>query len=163
MSGVDLYLIRHAHAVDRDGRDDDRPLSAEGRRQAREVGAALARQGVHFTRLCTSPLVRAVETAELVAMGTGFDGGLDVADALRPDGGWKQLQREVLAPLGGEAALALVGHEPSIGHFLSKLLHDKGLSLAKGAVVRLRFVDVDEPAALVWTLSPKRLDPSPSL
>lgn len=161
---MDLYLIRHAHAVDGDGRrDDDRPLSAEGRRQARAVGAALARQGVTLTRLCTSPLVRAVETAELIAVATGFDGGLDVADALRPDGGWKQLKHEVLAPCGGEAALALVGHEPSIGHFLSKLLHEKGLAMEKGAVARLRFVDPDEPAALVWTLSPRRLDPSPSL
>lgn len=164
MTGVELYLIRHAHAVDGDGRrDDDRPLSADGRRQARAVGAALARHGVRFSRLCTSPLVRAVETAELVAVATGYDGGLEVADALRPDGGWKQLQRELLAPLAGEGALALVGHEPSIGHFLSKLLHEKGLSLSKGAVVRLRLHGGDEPAALVWTLSPKRLDPSPSL
>jgi phosphohistidine phosphatase len=117
---MDLYLIRHAHAVDSDGRrDGDRPLSAEGRRQAREVGAALARQGVRLTRLCASPLVRAVETAELVAVGTGFDGGLDIADALRPDGTWKQLQHELLEPCAGEAALALVGHEPSIGPFLS--------------------------------------------
>ncbi len=161
---MDLYLIRHAQAVDGNGlRDDDRPLSATGRRQALEVGRALAGQKVRFSRVVTSPLVRAVETAELVAVATDFDGELAVADALRPDGGWKQLQRDVLDGLAGEAAVALVGHEPSIGHFLSKLLEDKGLSMSKGAVVRLAFARAGEPARVVWTLSPKRLDPSPSL
>lgn len=159
---MELYLIRHAHAVDDAARDDDRPLSGDGRRQARDVGAALARQGVHFSRIVTSPLVRAVETAELLAVAVGYEGGLDVADALRPDGGWKQLQREVLDGCA-VPSLALVGHEPSIGHFLSKLLQQKGLSLAKGAVVRLDFADTETPARVVFTLSPKRLDPSPTL
>ncbi len=161
---MDLFLIRHAHAIDGGGgRDDDRALSRDGRRQALDVGGALAKQKVRFARIVTSPLVRAVETAELVAVTLGFDGGLDVHDALRPDGSWKQLLREVLAGHAGDAPLALVGHEPTIGHFLSKLLHQKGLSMSKGAVVRLDWHDAESPAKVVWTLSPKRLDPSPAL
>jgi len=162
---MDLYLIRHAHAVDGDGmRDDDRPLSAQGRKQALEVGGALAKQKVRLLRIVTSPLVRAVETAELVAVSVGFEGGLDVHDAMRPDGGWKHLLRDVLEAAPGNAGpLALVGHEPTIGHYLSKLLHLKGLSMAKGAVVRLDWHDAETPAKVVWTLSPKRLDPSPTL
>jgi len=160
---MELFLIRHAHAVDGDGmRDDDRPLSKEGRKQALDVGGALARQKVRFARMVTSPLVRAVETAELVAVALGFDGGLDVHDSLRPDGSWKQLLRELLQEHGDEP-LALVGHEPTIGHYLSKLVHQKGLSMSKGAVVRLDWHDSETPAGVVWTLSPKRLDPSPSL
>jgi phosphohistidine phosphatase len=161
---MELYLIRHAHAVDGDGmRDDDRPLSRDGRRQALDVGAALAKQKVRLERIVTSPLVRAVETAELVAVQLGFDGGLDVHDAMRPDGSWKHLLREVIEPHAGGGALALVGHEPTIGHYLSKLLQQKGLSMGKGVVVRLDFSDADTPARVVWTLSPKRLDPSPTL
>ncbi|HWE30368.1 MAG TPA: phosphohistidine phosphatase SixA [Polyangia bacterium] len=161
---MDLFLIRHAHAVDGDGlRDDDRPLSKDGRKQALDVGGALARQKVRLARIVTSPLVRAVETAELVAVTLGFDGGLDVHDAMRPDASWKHLLREVLAQHEDAAPLALVGHEPTIGHFLSKLLHQKGLSMSKGAVVRLDWRDPETPANLVWALSPKRLDPSPSL
>jgi phosphohistidine phosphatase len=160
---MELFLIRHAHAVDGDGmRDDDRPLSKDGRKQAVDVGGALARQKVRFGRIVTSPLVRAVETAELVAVTLGFEGGLDVHDALRPDGSWKHLVREILQK-HGEEPLALVGHEPTIGHYLSKLLHQKGLSMSKGAVVRLDWHDAETPAGVVWTLSPKRLDPSPSL
>jgi phosphohistidine phosphatase len=161
---MDLFLIRHAHAVDGDGmRDDDRPLSKDGRKQALDVGGALARQKVRFGRIVTSPLVRAVETAELVAVTLGFDGALDVHDAMRPDGSWKHLLREVLEPHDGGEPLALVGHEPTIGHFLSKLLHQKGLSMSKGAVVRLDWRDAETPGGVVWTLSPKRLDPSPTL
>jgi len=161
---MDLFLIRHAHAVDGDGmRDDDRPLSKDGRKQALDVGGALAKQKVRFGRIVTSPLVRAVETAELVAVTLGFDGQLDVHDAMRPDGSWKHLLREVLEGHDGAGALALVGHEPTVGHYLSKLLHQKGLSMSKGAVVRLDWHDAERPATVVWTLSPKRLDPSPSL
>ncbi|MCU1277801.1 MAG: sixA1 [bacterium] len=160
---MELFLIRHAHAVDGDGmRDDDRPLSKEGRKQALDVGGALARQKVRFARIVTSPLVRAVETAELVAVALGYDGALDVHDAMRPDGSWKHLLRELLQKHGDEP-LALVGHEPTIGHYLSKLVHQKGLSMSKGAVVRLDWHDAETPAGVVWTLSPKRLDPSPSL
>lgn len=161
---MELYLIRHAHAVDGDGlRDDDRPLSRQGRQQALDVGGALAKQKVRLARVVTSPLVRAVETAELIAVALGFDGGLDVHDALRPDGGWKQLVREILEGHDGAAPLAIVGHEPTIGHYLSKLLQQKGLSLGKGAVVRLDWRDAGTPGRVVWTLSPRRLDPSPSL
>lgn len=162
---MELYLIRHAHAVDGDGlRDDDRPLSREGRRQSLDVGGALARQKVRFGRIVTSPLVRAVETAELVAVALGFDGGLDVCDAMRPDGGWKHLLREILDEHDEDVPLALVGHEPTIGHYLSKLLQQKGLSMSKGAVVKLDWQRAgDAPAKVIWTLSPKRLEPSPTL
>jgi phosphohistidine phosphatase len=164
---VDLYLIRHAQAVDgEDMRDEDRPLTAHGRRQALDVGAALAKEKVRCGAIVTSPLVRAVETATLIAMATGFDEGLDVSLAMRPDGSWKHLVKEVLEPALATAErqpLALVGHEPSIGHFLGKLLGQKGLSMSKGAVVRVEVKGVEEVGRLVWTVSPKRLEPGPSL
>jgi phosphohistidine phosphatase len=166
--GVELYLVRHAQAIDgHDMADEDRPLTAHGRSQALDVGGALKKAGVRLGHIVSSPLVRAVETAELIAVATGFDGGLGISPAMRPDGSWKHLARELLEPAlasGGEARpLALVGHEPSIGHFLSKLLQQKGLSMSKGAVVRLQLRSLDEAATLVWALSPKRLEPAPQL
>ncbi len=160
-------MIRHAQAIDGESmRDEDRPLTAHGRRQALDVGAALAKEKVRFGLILSSPLVRAVETATLMAVATGYDAGLGVSLAMRPDGSWKHLVREAIEPALVDAAqqpLALVGHEPSLGHFLSKLLGQKGLSMSKGAVVRLTVTSVDAPAQLVWTLSPKRLEPGSSL
>jgi len=165
--GLELYLVRHAQAIDGEHMaDDHRPLSAHGRQQALDVGGSLKKAGVRPGHIVSSPLVRAVETAELIAIATGFDGGLGIAPALQPDGSWKELQRTLIEPCLGEATpapLMLVGHEPSIGHFLGKLLHQKGLSMSKGAVVRLTLRSVDEPATLIWAVSPKRLEPAGSL
>jgi hypothetical protein len=52
-------------------------------------------------------------------------------------------------------------HEPSIGHYLGRLLGQKGLSMQKGSVARLDFQDADHPAKLVWTLLPRPLAPPP--
>jgi phosphohistidine phosphatase len=162
---MDLYLIRHAHAVDGAAlRDEDRPLSAHGRRQALAVGGALAKEAVRFGLIVASPLVRAVETASLIAVATSYDGGLDIVDPLRPEGSYKALVREVIEPaLERDLVLALVGHEPSIGHTLSKALQQKGLTMSKAAIVRLRFTSVDEAAELVWAISPQSLVPSRTL
>jgi phosphohistidine phosphatase len=66
---VKVFLVRHAHAVDEDARlsDADRFLSVRGRETARRVAERLKEAGVTFDALLTSPLVRAVQTAELLA------------------------------------------------------------------------------------------------
>ena len=68
-----IYIIRHGQTALNNkkalqGRSDH-PLNEAGQLQAEEVGRALAEQGVVFDRVYTSPLVRAVQTAELVAPG----------------------------------------------------------------------------------------------
>ena len=62
-----VTLIRHAEAGDDAPRDESRALTVRGRADARRLGRALARRGVRFTLIVTSPLVRAVQTAEIVA------------------------------------------------------------------------------------------------
>ncbi len=69
-----LYIIRHGQtegnaAKQLQGRQDN-PLNEAGVRQASEAGQRLADAGVRFSRVYTSPLVRAVRTAEIVAPGT---------------------------------------------------------------------------------------------
>ena len=84
---MDLFLIRHAHAIDGDRmRDDDRPLSKDGRKQALDVGGALAKQKVRLQRIVTSPLVRAVQTAELLCEAFGLS-SVEVHPALVPGPG----------------------------------------------------------------------------
>src|SRR5437764_13430832 len=81
-----LYLIRHGHAGDPDqwdGPDDSRPLSERGRRDLRRTAAVLAgRETIDILR--TSPLVRAVQTAEIVAQALEID-DVEVLEELRPD------------------------------------------------------------------------------
>ena len=66
-----IYVIRHgqtelnnAHVLQ--GRSDH-PLNRTGIAQARETGNALARKGASFQHVFSSPLLRAIQTAELIA------------------------------------------------------------------------------------------------
>jgi hypothetical protein len=77
-----LYLVRHATASDIATSDAERELTREGGEEARIVGAALAELGVKPSRVWSSPLVRARQTAEIVAQITKFRGEVELLDEL---------------------------------------------------------------------------------
>lgn len=101
-----LFVIRHASASDRssDGTDESRALTPEGREQFGHVVAALDAFGVRFDLLLHSPLVRAVQTAELCA--PLLRGPRVVEPELA-----RSATDSLLMRLSGDA-VALVGHEP---------------------------------------------------
>ena len=70
---MEIYLIRHAIAEERGDDwpdDDDRPLTEEGIRRFEEAARGLLEFDAHPVRILTSPLVRARQTAELLAAAT---------------------------------------------------------------------------------------------
>ncbi len=77
-----LYLLRHAAAVDVALSDAERELTREGREEARIAGAALAELGVKVSHILTSPLVRARQTADIVAKVLKFPGDVESLDEL---------------------------------------------------------------------------------
>jgi phosphohistidine phosphatase len=156
---TELYLIRHARAVEQAGNDWERALTAEGRKEALAVGAALEKAGVGLDAIACSPLVRAVETATLMAVEIGFDGGLVIDPALTPDGTTEAMLK-VCDHLTG-ARVALVGHEPSMGHLLSELVGRPGMSMVKAGVVRLMvpWPPARGKAKIAWQMSPRQLTP----
>ncbi len=106
-----LWLLRHAEAAD-GVPDDERPLTERGVRQARAAGLALARLGERIDICLTSPMRRAVQTAEFVCEPLGVEVRVEPALAGEPFD-----VREITAGLGD---VLLVGHDPSF----SMLLHD---------------------------------------
>src|SRR3981189_1223644 len=66
---MEIYLVRHGIAVDgeSDGPDAFRPLTGKGRRRFHKTARAFARLGRKLDLILTSPLVRAVQTAEILA------------------------------------------------------------------------------------------------
>ena len=80
-----ITLIRHGEAGEDAPRDEERSLTKGGRAEVRRVGQALERAGVHFGAVVTSPLVRAVQTAEITAAAVGYRGRVVVSDKLIPD------------------------------------------------------------------------------
>src|SRR6266851_7136590 len=120
----EIYLIRHGLAEERgDAWPDDakRPLTDEGMSRLRKQVRGLARLGVSVDLILTSPLVRARQTAEIVAGGLHPQPHVTTLDSLTPEGSCA----DVIADLGKHARrsrLALVGHEPGIGELAARLI-----------------------------------------
>lgn len=118
----ELYLLRHAKAVSKEGdfRDIDRPLDERGRDGARAVGQWLRRNAIRPDLVLCSPSARTRETLDL-ALGvtpppeTRFDNSLYLADADR----LLALLRDVPERF---QRVMLIGHNPGI--------HELALSLA---------------------------------
>lgn len=113
---MQLFLVRHAIAVPHSPERPDaaRPLTAEGRARFVQVVRGLKALGSRFDRLYHSPLVRAVQTAELLQ--PLVDGPCVVMPDLA-----KAPDEEMLAHLEG-TKVALVGHEPHLGSLLAWLV-----------------------------------------
>jgi phosphohistidine phosphatase len=119
-----IYLIRHAEAVDesREVREPARHLTGAGRAAARALGERLLARGIAFDRIVTSPLVRAVQTAELVAAAVGCPDMIESVSTLAPDGDAMAAAATIKALAGAGASVAAVGHEPNISAVAAVLL-----------------------------------------
>jgi phosphohistidine phosphatase len=112
---VDVFLIRHAEAIDEtlELKDPMRHLTGHGREQAVALGDRLRWHDCSPTHIWTSPLVRAVQTAELVAAGLASKVAVDVMPALAPG---EDAHRVITAlnALAATSNVILVGHEPGM-------------------------------------------------
>jgi phosphohistidine phosphatase len=158
----EIYLIRHAIAEQRgDAWPDDakRPLTANGAARMKKAARGLARLQVTLDLVLTSPLVRARQTAEIVAGAFDPHPAIVNTDALAPGGSYGALVADLEKHVR-KAHLALVGHEPSIGELAARLIGSRHpVEFKKGTICR---VDLDEippsgPGNLRWLLTPKIL------
>lgn len=138
MWAVEVFLIRHAAAVDEtlELRDPFRHLTPEGRDQAKSLGDRLRWHDCHPTHIWTSPLVRAVQTAELVAAGLQLPIAVDVFPALAPGESGRAVVT-ALKTLPPAAHVVLVGHEPGLSGIGALLLGGDLATIAKAEAVRI--------------------------
>jgi phosphohistidine phosphatase len=156
---IELYLVRHAIADERGAAfpdDTRRPLTAKGRDRFREVVDGLRAADVVVDLILTSPLVRARQTAELLAEGLEPAPPIRDTDALAP-GGTPASLAAVLAR-SRQTRIACVGHEPGLGELAAHLAGAaRPLPFKKGGVCRLDLDGPEGPARLVWFAPPKLL------
>ena len=128
-----LWLLRHGEAVPHDSKADDadRELTARGERQSAAAGAALARLGVEFAAVYTSPKVRARDTARLAAEALNVE---PEEEDLLADGFDRDDALELLDRHGADARVLVVGHEPSFTQVVHDLTGGR-VDFKKGAVV----------------------------
>ena len=163
-----LLVIRHAVAEDKTrfaltGQSDDlRPLTTEGRSKMRRAVRGLRELVATPTRVATSPLVRANETAQLVATAFGVT-RIETVEALRPESPYEEL----VAWLGprsdsGDGPIVVVGHEPHLGGLVTWLMTGTDTSrveLKKGGACLLVFDEAPSAggARLRWLVTPGQL------
>lgn len=116
-----IYLVRHGDAVPEDeaGSDRDRWLSSKGREGARILGKLLREQKVEVDAILSSPLPRAVQTAELLANSLDYLGVIASRRCFEPAAQPRVAADELR--IHGESVL-VVTHEPHISSLGAYLL-----------------------------------------
>ena len=158
-------MIRHAKAGERDPAtwpdDDLRPLTREGMAEMRAVLKSLRKMGVDFDFLLTSPLLRARQTADLVAQAWGRSEPPQEAEALGHDCTTTAVVK-LLGKFPPDASVAIVGHEPDFSRVAAQLIGKSGdaaLELKKGGAIGITFDGHAAPGAgrLAFLLKPGQL------
>lgn len=163
---MDVYVLRHGVAAERDHckypDDDLRPLTPEGIDKLTRQTRGLRAMGLFVDLVISSPLVRAVQTADVVMVGLEVTGELAYSRALRPEA-HPYLMMEALGSKYSEIEkVMLVGHEPHMSSFVSMVVSGdpNGLiRLKKGALCKLRIPRVDGVRSgwLEWLMTPDQM------
>jgi phosphohistidine phosphatase len=155
-----LIIVRHAEAVERtpDVSEEWRYLTPEGRVFFRKTARTMLEKGVNPDLILTSPLTRAVQTADILAETISFTGPLIAANELAPGFDLTDLEN-MLAAYESVNELALVGHEPDLSDLVVSLLSLQGsFKFKKGTAVMVKFDPAGHgPAAFKWLASGRNL------
>lgn len=159
------YLIRHGIAVNRGAAgvldDRSRELTPQGIQKMGRNAAALARLRLVIDEIWTSPLMRARQTADIVAKNLNLTGKPRVVKALSPGGDCRQLIQR-LSQYVDRGGVALIGHEPDLGKLASFLLTGSSsgfVEFKKGGIACIEVEDFQSTlqARLQWLLTPKQM------
>lgn len=156
-----LYIMRHAEAVEGSAtlQDEWRYLTESGRSVTGKVSASIARIGRKPRLTITSPLTRAVQTAEIAAEKACRRNVVVASELLLPGADVNELVTHLKACKDSKRVL-LVGHEPQLGSLVAALLgrKDGAVFLKKGGCVALDLDPdkSDNPAGFLWYLAPGR-------
>ncbi|MFA6504761.1 MAG: phosphohistidine phosphatase SixA [Treponemataceae bacterium] len=154
-----LFFMRHAEAVERDdwkGEEADRPLTEKGERDTGKEARRLAEIGLQVGIILSSPLIRAMRTAEIIGAALkpplkplpderllpGFEGG--ALEQILED--WSELE-----------SILMVGHEPDLGLVVGELVSCSGIEFKKGALALVETVPDSDDAKLLWLIPQKIL------
>jgi phosphohistidine phosphatase len=159
---MELYFLRHGEAGKKDeweGEDTERPLNKEGTARMKREAAAIASLDLGLELIITSPLVRARQTADVVARELGMQKSLVIDDRLAPGFGRDALV-QLLKKHAGRKSLMFVGHDPDFSETIAACIGGGRLECKKGGLAR---VDIDDPTALrgtlIWLVPPRVLAP----
>lgn len=151
-----VILMRHglAEELTSENTDAERELTEEGGRKMKKLAKGLYKLFPKAEVIVSSPLRRAVQTAEWVSKAYG-DMPVEITDALAPESNETRF-RELLDRVTARRAI-FVGHEPMLSIFMLTLAAMAGeIELAKGGCYGVR-IQPDGSARLEWMLPPRAM------
>jgi len=156
-----LYFVRHGKASPVASSDEMRPLTHQGADDVRQVGRFLEKMGIEPTRIYTSPRLRALQTANIIADCLGSRAFVD--DACNFNFSIHDIPA-LVSELDENAAVMFVGHNPSISEVI-KATSGAEVDMATGAVACVGRIHppVNMQGTLKWMLTPKVVAASSTL
>jgi phosphohistidine phosphatase len=159
---MDVFVLRHGEAGNRQKMtvvDTRRTLTAAGRKDIDEIAKGLLKLKIRPDQIITSPLVRARETADIVAK-VQKSRSVEEWEELKPEGNRQQFYGR-LSKLKSESTVLVVGHEPYLSTMICEIIGALGghIVLKKGGLARVQ-IDAFVPKVsgkLRWLLSPRLL------
>ena len=155
---MNLYLMRHADAGVARGNpvlDAKRALVKEGKDQCILMARVLGALKVQIDVIVSSPLKRALQTAQFVGTELGYEAKVEISPALGLNADYAAFQK-MLAKYSDHEGVLVVGHNPHIFQFLGRLITANGgaaIRMRKGSIAR---VDLDRhPPLLRWLIDPR--------
>jgi phosphohistidine phosphatase len=162
MSHKDLYFLRHGVAADRETwelPDEERPLTDEGVQKMIRAVKGLKKCKLSPQVLMSSPLARALQTAQIVKTHLSHLEKIEIEEDLRPGGSLPEFLKKIRKRK--EGSFLLVGHEPFMSLWVQALLgiHGTGtVRLKKGGFCHLAWdPEVSPPRAELISLLPPRV------
>lgn len=161
-----IYIVRHAIAIAHDDPacppDHERWLTEKGRKRMREAAHAMRKLGIAPSSIWSSPLARAQQTAEIVRDVLDVAAAINITTDLKPGGSHEALQN-ALGQAGVHESVMLVGHEPDLSMFASRLLTGSpdgmAIEVKKGSLIAidLPYLRADSRGTLLFMLQPRQL------
>ncbi len=154
-----IFVVRHAwagqHGDPRYPNDDQRPLTDKGRKRFKRLVRKLVKRGFDPLSIATSALVRAEQTAQIIAENCPSSTAVTVLEDLSPGGRLEPLVE--WARCQAPADVAWVGHSPDVERLAAGLIgsEESRLRFDKGAVAAIRFHDSIAAGAgeLAWLVN----------
>lgn len=156
---VKCYFLRHGIAVEPEawsGGDFDRPLTRDGRSRMEREAKAIAELSLDLDSIVTSPLLRAKQTAEIVADRLDMRAKL-AEDSRLADGFNLERLGAILADHADATALMLVGHEPSMSATIGRTIGNADIELKKAALAGVDLADPGSTSGTLFCLIPPKV------
>lgn len=142
---LDLFVLRHGEAGKRSSvsrNDSKRALTEAGKKEIVEIANAIKRLDVKFDFVYTSPLIRAKQTADILADKVKNKRKIEIINDLKPEGDRLALY-SMLSKLKQDSTVLLVGHEPYLSKIITEAITDGNdcrIDLKKAGFARVRII-----------------------